>query len=191
MAKLQRVKTQFVREHTNMQCDWSAFGAIPGGEGFTTGHCENVRSQLQKCRFFDAVVLQSIQSTPGLVYLKPGLGFSVPSVFDEANGEPFPFEHGHAGRCVNTDGNPVCKTFREDDASTHPPMSGVRDLVDGDQWCETLANFNGRVLQIPEAGSLCYPPPTDLMACTDLGKAWGACRLCVCVCVSVCFCVCV
>ena len=56
MAKLQRVKTQFVREHTNMQCDWSAFGAIPGGEGFKLGtarmldhNCKNADFLMQSC----------------------------------------------------------------------------------------------------------------------------------------------
>ena len=162
------------------ECDWAAF-ALPERQG----DCEGPRQALGQCPLFDAIVMQSVQSTPGLAYLKPGIGFSVPPVYDEASGEPFPFTHGHAGRCVSRDGNPVCKTFREDDASSHPPMSGVQGLSDGDQFCDTLANFGGRVLLIPEADNMCYLPPTELTACTDLGQAWGACRLRMCVCVRV------
>ena len=156
------------------QCDWSGFGVLPGGQGFTTGNCEKPRSELAKCPLFDAVVLQSIQNTPGVAYLEPGHGFTVPPVFDEASGEPFRFEHGHAGRCVSRDG-PVCTTFREDDSSTHPPQSGIRDLLDGEAWCTDIINYNGRVLSIPQADTLCYAPPTQTVACTDLGKAWGKC----------------
>ena len=125
-----------------------------------------------QCKMFDAIALQSVQSTPGLAYLKEGKGFTAPTVFDEDLSEPFAFPHGYAGRCVSKNGAPLCKTFREDDPSTHPPMSGVRDLADGESWCDSLASWNGRVLQVKKAEELCYAPPTPREACTDLGQAW-------------------
>jgi len=116
------------------KCDWHPFNG-------STGHCEGVREDLKKCPLFDAITLHSIaqtmQTTP-LVYLKEGKGFSVPEFWDEENREPFPFQHGHAGRCLSSDDRPVCTTFREEDATTHPPMSGVRNLLDGEAWCDNF-----------------------------------------------------
>ena len=51
-------------------------------------------------------------------------------------------------------------------------------MEDGETWCDTSVNGNGRVLQIAQQQSECDDPslvPDTVTPCVDVGKGWGVC----------------
>ena len=134
-------------------CDWVPYGEM----------CKATRNSLAKCPLFDAVTYKAVASVPGLVYVKEGKGFTTPP-FVKTGGQPFPYQPAQGiGRCVNA----VCR----DDP---PPMTGIRDLDNGEQWCDTIGFGSDQVLQVPAHGLTCYVPPSA-GACDTVGKAWAVC----------------
>ena len=124
------------------------------------------RTQLAACPLFDAIVYQASISTPGLVFMKEGKGFTAPETWETEGDRPFPFWQG-VGRCLNAD----CR-------SGPPPVGGIRDLGEGETWCDSSANFGGQVVQIRYANLNCEYQKhwTDTTnPCTEVGKAWGVC----------------
>ena len=137
-------------------CDWSPFS-----------FCEDIREALLQCPLWDAIVHRSLVSEPGLVFMKEGKGFTAAAEWEAGGSRPFPFWQG-VGRCVNVTS---CKTGP-------PPAGGIRDLEDGETWCDTSVNGNGRVLQIAQQQSECDDPslaPDTITPCVDVGKGWGVC----------------
>lgn len=138
-------------------CDWWPYGP----------KCVDTKQQLSQCPLFDSVTYHSLSSVPGLVYVKEGRGFTTPPYL-KTGGEPFPFQPSQGvGRCLNA----VCRT-------DPPPMSGVRELADGESWCDTIAGFGSdQVLQVPSHGLNCQAPGSDTVGvpCDTVGKAWGIC----------------
>ena len=80
-----------------------------------------IRTQLAACPLWDAVTFQSLISTPGLVFMKEGKGFTAPDRWSVESDSPFPFWQG-VGRCRNVSS---CKTGP-------PPQGGIRELEDGE-----------------------------------------------------------
>jgi len=140
-------------------CDWSPYV-----------YCDPTREKLGLCPMIDALVHQVLVSTPGLVYMKEGKGFTAPDTLTVEGGEPWPYWQG-VGRCVNTT---ACQTGP-------PPAGGVRALDPDESWCGTggdsgvSANFHGRVLKAINLVNTCVDPIFEGYACEDVGKAWGVC----------------
>ena len=137
-------------------CDWQP-----------VGFCEDIRAALLQCPLWDAVVHRSLVSEHGLVFMKEGKGFTAAAEWEATGSRPFPFWQG-VGRCANVTS---CKTGP-------PPVGGIRDLEDGETWCDTSVNGNGRVLQIVQQQSECDDPslvPDTGTPCVDVGKGWGVC----------------
>ena len=136
-------------------CDWGPYIG-----------CEDVKQRLAICPLFDALVHRDLLSAPGLVFMKENKGFTGPEI-DSVWGEPF--QQG-VGRCLLEE-NAECQTGP-------PPQGGNRQLAEGEGWCDTSINGNGRVLYT-KSGLTCYDPsliPDTTSPCDDAGKAWGVCN---------------
>ena len=140
------------RQCFRASCDWLPYVRA----------CSAFREKIARCPLLDATAYNSLVSTPGLVFLKPGRGFTAPNQW-WTGGEPFPHHQGE-GRCVNA----ACRT---DDPPTGADNSSIY-MEEGDQWCDSIPNWGGRVIQIVSKGNLCYPPGPDaaLGPCDDVGK---------------------
>lgn len=136
-------------------CDWGPYIG-----------CEDFKQQLAICPLFDALAHRDLLSAPGLVFMKENKGFTGPEI-DSVWGEPF--QQG-VGRCLLEE-NAECQTGP-------PPQGGNRQLAEGEGWCDTSINGNGRVLY-SKGGLRCDDPsliPDTTSPCDDAGKAWGVCN---------------
>jgi len=100
------------------------------------------------------------------LFVVAGKGFTAPDEW-EVGGRPFPFWQG-VGRCANVTS---CQTGPA-------PAGGIRDLADGESWCDSSVNGNGRVRQQTKNQDECEDPslvPSTKNPCVDIGKGWGVC----------------
>jgi len=83
---------------------------------------------------------------------------------------PSPLRQG-IGRCVNAN----CRSLQEES----PPPSGYSSnpIEAEETWCDSLVNWDGRVIRMPQGDLPCIPPPAEASTCTDVGKAWGVCSI--------------
>ena len=142
-------------------CNWTPFRRVLV--------CEEARKELGKCPIWDAIAYQSVRSTPGVIYVKEDKGFTTPNFYTTKDMEPFG-QQG-VGRCLDTTMN-TCRT----DA---PPPRGdaALPIEPGESWCDTLADFGGRVIQSIDGLNCPFLPNGDMYGGCDVikEKGWGVC----------------
>ena len=115
------------------------------------------------------VSVLNIYSWPGVHEGREGVYSARPMSVESDN--PFPFWQG-AGRCRNVSS---CKTGP-------PPQGGIRELEDGELWCDTSVNANGEHMHVYMHVCMHYTH-THTHAHTHM---YIYIYMCVCACVRVC-----
>ena len=122
---------------------------------------QDTRALLRNCPLFDAVALRSVSSVPGLVYVKEGVGFTTPERY--GNGNSFPFQPSQGvGRCLDA----VCR-------AGPPPTSGIRELANGERWCDSIALYGiDQVVTTDPGGLSCgtWDRGDFIGSCPKVGK---------------------
>ena len=134
--------------------------------------CDGVKKEFGKCPIWDAIAYQSVSSTPGIVYVKQEKGFTSPNFLRTDTKEPFTGVQG-VGRCLDTTID-SCRT------DAPPPRGDVALPIEpGESWCDTLADFGGRVIQAPDSLACAYPALRGGIKARDCDvvnqKGWGVC----------------